>query len=91
MQTLRAGVKLGDFISGRFVPDHALAMSLKRGEADFVDLDEEAARAYLSGLTFSCDGSGWRAAAYKGYPLGWVKVSGGVAKNHLPKGLRINK
>lgn len=91
VQTLRAGVKLGDFISGRFVPDHALAMSLKRGEADFVDLDEEAARAYLSGLTFSCDGSGWRAAAYKGYPLGWVKVSGGVAKNHLPKGLRINK
>ena len=53
VQTLRAGVKLGDFISGRFVPDHALAMSLKRGEADFVDLDEEAARAYLSGLTFS--------------------------------------
>lgn len=91
VQTLRAGVKLGDFVSGRFVPAHALAMSLRRGEADFAELDEDTAHAYLSGLTFSLSGNGWRVAAYKGYPLGWVKVSGGVAKNHLPKGLRINK
>jgi len=27
-------------------------------------------------------------AGAKGYPLGWCKVSGGVAKNHYPKGLR---
>lgn len=91
LQTLRAGVKLGEFVSGRFMPDHALAMCLKRGGADFVEVDEDVARAYLSGLTFDCDGSGWRVVSYKGYPLGWCKVSGGVAKNHLPKGLRINK
>ena len=73
------------------MPDHALAMCLKAGEANFVELDEDVARAYLSGLTFDCGGSGWRVAACKGYPLGWVKVSGGVAKNHYPKGLRIGK
>lgn len=91
LQALRAGVKLGGFASGRFVPDHALAMCLKADEANFVELDEDVARAYLSGLTFDCGGSGWRVAACKGYPLGWVKVSGGVAKNHYPKGLRIGK
>ena len=88
LQTLRAGVRLGTFEGNRFVPDHSLAMSLKAGEAEFFELDEERAKAYLSGLTLDCGGSGWVVAAYKGYPLGWCKVSGGVAKNHYPKGLR---
>lgn len=91
LQVLRAGVKLGEFVRGRFEPDHALAMSLKRGGADFAEVDEDTALAYLSGRTFDLYGSGWKVVAYRGYPLGWCKVSGGGAKNHLPKGLRINR
>ena len=89
VQSLRAGIKLGDVTSNRFVPSHSLAMCLQPGDADFAELSEEDAKAYLSGLTFRCEGSGWRVAAYKGHPLGWIKVSGGVAKNHYPKGLRM--
>ena len=88
VQTLRAGVRLGEFVGGRFVPSHSLAMCLRQGEADFVEVTEEVAAQYLRGLTFPCEGSGWKVVFYKGFPLGWCKVGGGTAKNHYPKGLR---
>ncbi|MCD7729016.1 MAG: RsmB/NOP family class I SAM-dependent RNA methyltransferase [Clostridia bacterium] len=89
VQTLRAGVRLGDFEKGRFVPSHSLAMCM--GKTDGIALDEKAAADYLNGLTVSCpiSSSGWKVATYKGYPLGWCKCSGGMAKNHYPKGLRL--
>lgn len=90
-QILRAGVRLGAEKNGRFEPSHSLAMSLKCYEADCISLDYETALKYLRGLTFDCPPSerGWKVAAYNGYPLGWCKLTGGTAKNHLPKGLRI--
>lgn len=90
-QTLRAGVRLGEVAGGRFVPSHSLAMCLKSGECAGLEVDEATAVNYLRGLTFACpeNVSGWRLVLYLGYPLGWCKASGGVAKNHLPKGLRI--
>lgn len=90
VQTLRAGVRLGEFVNGRFEPSHSLAMCLKEGEAQFVPLDEGRAADYIKGLTFDCNAKGWCVAAYKGYPLGWCKAGGGVAKNHLPKALRLS-
>ncbi|MDE6868463.1 MAG: RsmB/NOP family class I SAM-dependent RNA methyltransferase [Clostridia bacterium] len=91
VQTLRAGVRLGEFAKDRFIPSHSLAMCLKKGEAGFIELDEQTAIKYLRGQTFDCDNAlkGWHIAAFCGFPLGWCKASGGVAKNHLPKGLRI--
>ncbi|MCD8372522.1 MAG: RsmB/NOP family class I SAM-dependent RNA methyltransferase [Clostridia bacterium] len=90
VQTLRAGVRLGEFENGRFTPSHSLAMCLKRG-VDGVELDVKSAYDYLKGLTVSCPASytGWKAATYKGFLLGWCKCSNGTAKNHYPKGLRI--
>lgn len=90
VQQLRAGVELGEVIKDRFEPAHALAMCLREGQAAFIELDECAALSYLRGNTFACpDVSGWAVASYLGLPLGWCKVSGGTAKNHLPKALRI--
>lgn len=86
------GMHLGAYSADgkRFEPSHALAMSLCNDEAKSVEADEKTALAYLKGLTFGCDGdSGWRLVTYLGFPLGWCKVVGGTAKNHLPKGLRI--
>lgn len=87
----QAGVYLGRVSDDRkrFEPAHTLAMCLKEGEAESVDLDRETALAYLRGLTFGCGGKGYKLVTYSGYPLGWCKVSNGIAKNHLPKGLRI--
>ena len=90
-KTLRAGVRLGEIKSGRIEPCHSLAMCLKNTEANAVEVDEKTALAYLGGNTFACPEklSGWALVTYLGYPLGWCKAVGGVAKNHLPKGLRI--
>lgn len=92
VQTLRAGVHLGEITGGRFQPSHSLAMCLKRDEVNCIEVDEATAIKYLSGLTFDCSENvnGWFAVTYKGYHIGWCKCVNGVAKNHLPKGLRIN-
>lgn len=91
VQLLRCGVRLGEITANRFEPDHSLAMCLKREEAQCIDVDAETALKYLKGLTFGCgeNETGWRVVTHMGYPLGWCKAVGGVAKNHLPKGLRI--
>lgn len=91
LQTLRAGVHLGIFKNGRFEPSHSLAMALDGGQAECIEIDKNCALSYLGGNTFACGQSlgGWRLVTYLGYPLGWCKAVGGVAKNHLPKGIRI--
>lgn len=90
----RSMIPLGAFTGSRspsFVPAHALATRLKRGEADCLELDEKTAISYLRGLTFPCppQANGWLLATYKNLPLGWCKAVNGTAKNHYPKGLRI--
>ncbi len=88
---LRIGVRLGEVKGDRFEPSHSLATCLKKGQAKSIDVDEQTAYNYLRGMTFECsaDLSGWLTVTYRGYPLGWCKAVGGVAKNHLPKGVRI--
>lgn len=88
VQTLRAGVRLAQ-VGSRADPSHSLAMCLKSQNADCLEVDERDALSYLRGLTLCSDGDGWRLVTHKNYPLGWAKCSQGVAKNHLPKGLRI--
>jgi len=70
-------------------PDHSLAMALRTEQAGaYVDLDDETAWKYLAGETIPCDAKGWTLVTWKKLPLGWGKASGGMLKNHLPKGLR---
>ena len=90
VQTLRAGVRLAE-IKERVEPSHSLAMCLKSEETECVEVDEVTAINYLRGMTFSCPESlkGWKLVTYKSFPIGWCKCTGGTAKNHLPKGVRI--
>ena len=71
-------------------PTHALAMALPPESAHrHHDLSDDEAGAWLRGEAVPCDGDkGWTLALYRGMPLGWGKVSDGMLKNHLPKGLR---
>ncbi len=83
---------LGDILDGkRFEPSHTLAMRLKPSQVRHISVDEETAIQYLKGFPVSCPGAenGWSAVMYEGMPLGWCKVVAGTAKNHLPKGLRM--
>lgn len=113
LNVLRVGVRLGEFIKGRFEPSHSLAMCLKEEECkNFVPLNIEAAEKFLHGETLplpspSGEGggaftattdegckspdtikNGWCVVGIGDYPLGLGKISGGMIKNHYPKGLR---
>ena len=95
----------------RFEPAHALALSLKAGDAVYsADISLKDAAKYISGqclneqnLSAKAESAqdrpgaettpgqrekGWYLITVDGYSLGWGKLSGGIMKNHYPKGLR---
>ena len=87
-----AGVTLGTVEKRRLVPHHQLFKALGDRFLRKIELeiDDERVRRYLSGGEIPCDcGDGWAVVMLCGYVLGGAKVSGGVAKNHYPKGLRL--
>ena len=93
-----AGVCVGEMIGKRFVPHHQLFSAFGR---DFLrriiltEIDKETYD-YLRGMEIGVDGKleaegkreGYAAVLVNGSPLGGGKISGGVCKNHYPKGLR---
>ena len=94
-----AGVCIGESQKGRIVPHHQLFSAMGREFKRKVILSglSDAAKKYLSGeeilaegLVETADGkeNGWAAVMIDGCAVGGAKISGGVAKNHYPKGLR---
>ncbi len=85
------GVTVGTVQKGRVIPHHAFFSAygqLFRRKLE-LSLDDPRLAAYLHGDTIPCDlPAGYAAVTVCGAPIGGVKVSGGVAKNHYPKGLR---
>ena len=96
LRLLRAGIKLGEMKNGRFEPDHALAMCVKKKEVKNTvnyPSDDPRIEKFLRGETVE-DGSvknGWLVVCADGYPIGLGKGVNGVIKNHIPKGLRKMK
>lgn len=92
----RAGLHLAHLKKNRIEPAHALAMALKPGQAArSFDLaaDSPDIQAWLRGesLPVPAELHGWTLVTVEGLPVGWGKASSGQLKNHLPKGLRIQK
>jgi len=92
LRALRRGLRLAEQGKNRVTPDHALAMAFAPGYFDrAVSLDDLAARAYLAGEALPADApDGWTHVSWRGFPLGFGKMSQGTLKNHLPKGLRLH-
>ncbi len=93
LRVLRPGLWLGTMQKGRFVPSHSLAMSLHAGDAcRTMELSAGGgdAERYLRGESLPCDPAqkGWVLITTEGISLGWGKASGGMLRNHYPKGLR---
>lgn len=93
----RAGLHLGEIKKNRFEPAHALAMALTPDDVKesydikvSADGDVEALK-YLRGesLNTNLTVNGWILITVDNCSIGWGKISGGVIKNHYPKGLRI--
>lgn len=92
VKVLRPGLHLGELKKNRFEPSHALALWLPPGEAVHVlslNAGGTAVSAYLSGQAFPWEGEkGWYLICVDGFSAGWGKLSGGMMKNHYPRGLR---
>ncbi len=87
-----AGVTLGTVEKRRLIPHHQLFKALGSRFYRQIRLqpDDERLTQYLSGAEITCDcPDGWAAVSVCGCTLGGAKVSGGIAKNHYPKGLRL--
>ncbi len=89
LKVLRPGLALGEVRKGRFEPAHGWAMWLETAgsTADF-PADSREIAAYLAGEPVPGTARGWTLLRADGWSLGWVKGSGGMLKNHRPKGLR---
>ena len=88
------GVTLGEVRSGRLVPHHAFFSAYGaafRRQLNFPS-DSPALAAYLHGDVIPAPdlSDGWGAVLCEGIPVGGVHITGGMAKNVYPKGLRRN-
>lgn len=92
LKVMRPGLHLGTNKKNRFEPSHALALHLTDKEVkNSVNLTVDEATSYIEGNPAECrqDVKGWTLITVDGYSLAWAKYSGGVGKNHYPKGLRV--
>jgi len=90
IRVLRAGLALGQVRGRVFTPDHALAMAAPVPSLPRIPLQCSEAFRYLAGETLPAPESarGYSLVTIAGLPLGFVKASDGMLKNHYPKGLR---
>lgn len=89
----RPGLHVAVMKKDRMEPAHSLALAIRAAEVKSpMVVDVELAKKYIAGETLNCDPSvkGWTLVSAGPFSLGWGKASGGVVKNHYPKGLRIN-
>lgn len=88
-ETVSPGVLVGEIRKGRIAPHHRFFLAYAPLFSRKIHLTLEEAMQYLAGAELPCDErDGWAVALWGDCPLGGVKISGGVAKNHYPKGLR---
>ena len=84
----RAGLHLGEIRGKVVIPDHAAALCIYKNEIQTTDLNPETAVKYIGGEMVPGNTEGWTLMKYQGLNIGWGKGSGGIIKNHYPKGLR---
>ncbi len=86
------GVCVGEIVKGRLVPHHQFFSAYGNDFKNKIILhgDDPRVAQYIRGLEIEANGTfdGYAVVICDGCALGGVKVSGGRAKNHYPKGLR---
>ncbi|MBC7949271.1 MAG: Fmu (Sun) domain protein [Chitinophagaceae bacterium] len=89
-----SGVRIGELMRDKLVPDHALSMSsLVSDSIGRVEVSYEQAIRYLQRkeLDIETPSKGWQLVIYKSHALGWINVLPNRINNYYPKELRILK
>ncbi len=92
MRFVYSGIKTGELMRDKLVPDHALALSgLVLAAVPRLELSREEAIRYLQRKDISPANppGGWVLASYAGHALGWMNILPGRINNYYPKELRI--
>lgn len=94
LRVVYSGVKAGELMREKMVPDHALAMSgLVLVQVPRIPLAREEAIRFLQRKEFSLNNApvGWALACFEDHALGWMNILPGRINNYYPKELRILK
>lgn len=94
LKVIYSGVRVGELMRDKLIPDHALAMSnLVSHSVGSIELNDEQAIQYLQrkDLKIYTQQKGWQLVNYDGHPLGWINVLPNRINNYYPKELRILK
>jgi NOL1/NOP2/fmu family ribosome biogenesis protein len=94
LQPMYSGVRVGEIMRDKLIPDHALALSgILRDEIPRVELERSQAIDYLSrkDIHNPTDRKGWHIVCFMGHELGWINALGNRINNYYPKHMRILK
>lgn len=94
LKVIYSGVRVGELMRDKLVPDHALAMSLLSSDSiGSIELNREQAIQYLQrkDIKIETTNKGWQLVKYEGHSLGWINVLPNRINNYYPKELRILK
>ncbi len=93
LHVIQAGTAVGEIMKNKIVPDHSLALSVRRNRLTLpgISLDGQQALAYLrrDPLAIEAPGIGFYVVEYNGLGLGWVNVLPNRINNLFPSGRRI--
>lgn len=92
LRWINSGVRVGDQVRDKLIPDHALALSGKlASRIARTAVDRETAIRFLQRKDPGLQGldKGWRVVEYEGHSLGWINVLQGRINNYYPRELRI--
>jgi 16S rRNA C967 or C1407 C5-methylase (RsmB/RsmF family)/NOL1/NOP2/fmu family ribosome biogenesis protein len=94
LKVIYSGVRIGELIRDKLIPDHALAMSrLINDSTGSIAVNYKQAIQYLQKKDMQIDHAvmGWQLVKYEGHSLGWINVLSNRINNYYPKELRILK
>ncbi|MBQ7296529.1 MAG: RNA methyltransferase [Clostridia bacterium] len=86
------GVTIGEIRKNYILPHHQFFMAMSKSFKRKIELspDSDEMKKYLHGEEIATDcENGWAVVTVCGCSVGGVKIVGGRAKNHYPKGLRL--
>lgn len=92
LRVLRPGLRIGSMPYKVFVPDHALAMTLRPNDVRrtiAIDPNDDRLEKYLEGNNWiENDFHGHILITVNGFPIGWAKSGGGRVRSKYPSYLR---
>jgi NOL1/NOP2/fmu family ribosome biogenesis protein len=90
----QAGLRLGEIMKDKLVPDHALALSTALAPsvaASNLELDEAIRYLQRQDISLQTERKGWQTVRYHGHNLGWINALSNRLNNYYPKEFRILK